>query len=185
MRYPLGRIGLWSTPQGEIADSVTRGLLLYPTVDQVADKGTEDWRARITATPERTDISYRHDTPARGSAVALTVTPDVSIFQYRFASADRYEAVDLLMQETENSNVSWSDSTFSYLDPTTAEVTLSTGTKASGPISTSSSALRPPATAPSRKTMPGPARAQSRATPRAATSPSGRARRSRWPSRSP
>ena len=58
--------------------------------------------------------------------MALTVTPDVSIFQYRFASADQYEAVDLLMQETENSNVSWSDSTFSYLDPTTAEVTLST-----------------------------------------------------------
>ena len=28
MRYPLGRIGLWSTPEGEIADSVTRGLLL-------------------------------------------------------------------------------------------------------------------------------------------------------------
>jgi putative alpha-1,2-mannosidase len=126
MRYPLGRIGLWSTPQGEIADSVTRGLLLYPTVDQVGDKGTEDWRARITATPERTDITYRNDTPARGSAVALTVTPDVSIFQYRFAGADQYEAVDLLMQETENSNVSWSDSTFSYLDPTTAEVTLST-----------------------------------------------------------
>jgi hypothetical protein len=28
LRYPLGRAGLWSTPQGEIADSVTRGLLL-------------------------------------------------------------------------------------------------------------------------------------------------------------
>jgi len=25
LRYPLGRIGLWSTPDGEIADSVTRG----------------------------------------------------------------------------------------------------------------------------------------------------------------
>src|SRR5919108_2450979 len=44
MRYPLGRIGLWSTPEGEIADSVTRGLMLYPTVDQVADKGTANWR---------------------------------------------------------------------------------------------------------------------------------------------
>ena len=33
LRYPLGRIGLWSTPAGEIADSVTRGLRLYPTVE--------------------------------------------------------------------------------------------------------------------------------------------------------
>lgn len=126
MRYPLGRIGLWSTPQGEIADSVTRGLLLYPTVDHVADKGTADWRARITATPERADITYRQDTAARGSAVALTVTPDVSVYRYRFASAARYEMVDLLLQETENSNVTWSASTFSYVDRSTAEVTLST-----------------------------------------------------------
>jgi len=51
MRYPLGRIGLWSTPEGDIADSVTRGLLLYPTVDQVVDKGTADWRASISAAP--------------------------------------------------------------------------------------------------------------------------------------
>ena len=127
MRYPLGRIGLWSTPQGEIADSVTRGLLLYPTVDQVADKGTADWRARIAATPARTDITYRQDTAARGSAVALTATPDVSVYRYRFASAAKFEAVDLLLQETEDSNVTWSASRFSYVDPTTAEVTLSTG----------------------------------------------------------
>jgi putative alpha-1,2-mannosidase len=126
MRYPLGRIGLWSTPQGEIADSVTRGLLVYPTIDQVAGKGTADWRARITATPDQTDITYRRDTAARGSAVALTVTPDVSVYRYRFASAARYEAVDLLLHETENSNVTWSASTFSYVDPSTAEVTLST-----------------------------------------------------------
>jgi putative alpha-1,2-mannosidase len=127
MRYPLGRIGLWSTPQGEIADSVTRGLLLYPTVDQVADKGTADWRARIAATPAQTDIIYREDTAARGSAVALTVTPDVSVYRYRFATASRFEAVDLLLQETQDSNVTWSASRFSYVDPATAEVTLRTG----------------------------------------------------------
>ena len=74
MRYPLGRIGLWSTPEGEIADSVTRGLMLYPTVDQVADKGTANWRASISASPSRTDITYAAGVAARGSAVALTVT---------------------------------------------------------------------------------------------------------------
>ena len=127
MRYPLGRIGLWSTPEGEIADSVTRGLLLYPTVDQVVDKGTADWRASISASPSQTDITYRNDGAAKGSAVALTVTPDVSVYKYHFSNVTSYEAVDLLVQEVENSYVTWSRSTFVYLDRQTAEVTLSNG----------------------------------------------------------
>jgi putative alpha-1,2-mannosidase len=127
MRYPLGRVGLWSTPEGEIADSVTRGLLLYPTVDQVVDKGTADWRASISASPSQTDISYGADVAAKGSAVALTVTPDVSIYKYHFSNVTSYEAVDLLIQEVENSNVIWSKSTFVYVDRRTAEVTLSNG----------------------------------------------------------
>jgi putative alpha-1,2-mannosidase len=127
MRYPLGRIGLWSTPQGEIADSVTRGLLLYPTVDEVVDKGTADWRASITASPSQTDISYAANVAAKGSAVALTVTPDVSVYRYHFGNAASYEAVDLLMQQVENSDVSWSRSEFAYVDSHTAEVTLSDG----------------------------------------------------------
>ena len=127
MRYPLGRIGLWSTPAGEIADSVTRGLRLYPTVDRVADKGAADWRASISASPSQTKITYSTSVPAKGSAVALTVTPDVSVYRYRFSHATSYEAVDLLMQEVENSNVAWSSSTFAYIDSRTAEVTLSNG----------------------------------------------------------
>jgi hypothetical protein len=127
MRYPLGRIGLWSTPEGEIADSVTRGLLLYPTVDQVADKSTADWRASISASPSQTNIIYSPNVAAKGSAVALTVTPDVSVYRYHFNDATSYEAVDLLMQEVENSYITWSRSTFVYLDRQTAEVTLSNG----------------------------------------------------------
>ena len=127
MRYPLGRIGLWSTPEGEIADSVTRGLLLYPTVDQVVDKGTANWRASISASPSQTNITYATSVAAKGSAVALTVTPDVSVYRYHFSHATSYEAVDLLMQEVENSNVTWSDSRFVYVDRQTAEVTLSNG----------------------------------------------------------
>jgi putative alpha-1,2-mannosidase len=127
MRYPLGRIGLWSTPDGEIADSITRGLRLYPTVDQVADKGAADWRASISASPSQTKITYGTGVPAKGSAVALTVTPDVSIYRYHFSHATSYEAVDLFMQEVENSNVTWSSSTFAYIDSRTAEVTLSNG----------------------------------------------------------
>jgi putative alpha-1,2-mannosidase len=127
MRYPLGRIGLWSTPEGEIADSVTRGLLLYPTVDQVADKGTSNWRGSISASPSQTNITYAASSAAKGSAVALTVTPDVSVYRYHFSNAASYEAVDLLMQEVENSNVTWSSSKFAYVDSQTAEVTLSNG----------------------------------------------------------
>ena len=127
MRYPLGRIGLWSTPEGEIADSVTRGLMLYPTVDQVADKGTANWRASISASPSRTDITYAAGVAARGSAVALTVTPDVSVYQYHFRGVTSYAAVNVLMREVENSSVTWSASTFRYLGREAAEVTLSDG----------------------------------------------------------
>ncbi len=127
LRYPLGRIGLWSTPDGEIADSVTRGLLLYPTVDQVADKGTADWRAAVAATPQLATIRYQRDSPAQGSAVQLTATPDVAVYRYHFAPAARYAAVDMLMQQVEDSNVTWSASTFRYTSPSTAEVTLSDG----------------------------------------------------------
>lgn len=127
MRYPLGRIGLWSTPEGEIADSVTRGLRLYPTVDQVAGKGPADWRASISASPSQTNITYTDSVAAKGSAVALTVTPNVSVYRYHFANATSYEAVDLLMQETENPDIAWSSSKFVYVDSQTAEVTLSNG----------------------------------------------------------
>ncbi|HUY48247.1 MAG TPA: glycoside hydrolase domain-containing protein [Streptosporangiaceae bacterium] len=127
MRYPLGRIGLWSTPEGEIADSVTRGLQLYPTVDQVVDKGTADWRASVGASPSQTNITYSTSVAAKGSTVALTVTPDVSVYRYHFSNATSYEAVDLLIQEVENSDVIWSSSKFVYVDSQTAEVTLSNG----------------------------------------------------------
>ncbi len=127
MRYPLGRIGLWSTPEGEIADSVTRGLRLYPTVDQVADKGSADWRASISASPSQTSITYSDSVAAKGSAVALTVTPNVSVYRYHFSNVTSYEAVDLLMQEAENPDITWSSSKFVYVDSQTAEVTLSDG----------------------------------------------------------
>jgi putative alpha-1,2-mannosidase len=127
MRYPLGRIGLWSTPEGDVADSVTRGLMLYPTVGQVVDKGTADWRASINASPSLTRITYGSGVPAAGSSVALTVTPDVSVYRYHFGAGARFAAVDMLIQETEDSNVIWSHSRFSYIDRQTAEVTLSNG----------------------------------------------------------
>jgi putative alpha-1,2-mannosidase len=127
MRYPLGRIGLWSTPEGEIADSVTRGLLLYPTVDQVVDKGTADWRASIRASPSQTTITYSRSVAAKGSAVALTVTPDVSVYRYHFTGTASYEAVNLLLQEVESPSVIWSHSRFVYVNRQTAEVTLSNG----------------------------------------------------------
>jgi putative alpha-1,2-mannosidase len=127
MRYPLGRIGLWSTPEGEIADSVTRGLRLYPTVDQVTSNPAADWRASVSASPSQTNITYGASSAAKGSSVALTVTPDVSVYQYHFTNVTSYAAVDLLIREVENSNIIWSASNFVYVDSRTAEVTLSNG----------------------------------------------------------
>jgi putative alpha-1,2-mannosidase len=127
MRYPLGRIGLWSTPEGEIADSVTRGLRLYPTVDQVTANPAADWRGPVSASPAQTNVTYGASSAAKGSSVALTVTPDVSVFRYHFRNVTSYAAVDLLIREVENSNVTWSDSSFVYVDRHTAEVTLSNG----------------------------------------------------------
>ena len=98
-------------------------MLLYPTVDQVVDKGTASWRASISASPSETNITYADSVAAKGSAVALTVTPDVSVYRYHFSNATSYEAVDLLMHEVENSNVTWSSSRFVYVDRQTAEVT--------------------------------------------------------------
>ena len=127
MRYPLGRIGLWTTPEGEIADSITRGLRLYPTVNQVTGNAAADWRASVNASPSQTTITYGANSAARGSSVALTVTPDVSVYRYRFRNATSYAAVDLLIREVENSNVTWTNSRFDYVDSRTAEVTLSNG----------------------------------------------------------
>ncbi len=101
MRVPLGRIGLWSTPEGELADSVTRGLMLYPTVDHVVDKGAADWRASINASPSQTDITYDAALPTRGSTVALTATPDVSVYRYHFGNGTSYGAVDSDLRDTE------------------------------------------------------------------------------------
>ena len=59
------------------------------------------------------------------------------------------------MQEVENSNVTWSASTFRYLGPDDRRGDPERWRRASGPTSTSGSALRPPATARSRTTSVG------------------------------
>jgi len=123
MRYPLGRVGLWSRDRGEIADSVTRGVRLYPSVDQIVNKDTTDWRNTITANPSQTDITYRSDVAAKGSTVSLTVTPNVSIYRYHFNSVSSYAAVAIKLQETYSSS-SWPNNTITIVDNQTIQATL-------------------------------------------------------------
>ena len=123
MRYPLGRVGLWSRDRGEIADSVTRGVRLYPSVDQIVNKDTADWRNTITANPSQTDITYRSDVAAKGSTVSLTVTPNVSIYRYHFNSVSSYAAVAIKLQETYSSS-SWPNNTITIVDNQTIQATL-------------------------------------------------------------
>ena len=100
MRYPLGRIGLWSRDTGEIVDSVTRGVRIYPMVDQTVSKDNNDWRATVTGTPAETDITYNTNSPAKGSTVAMTVTPNISIYKYHFNGVSSFGAVGITLGAT-------------------------------------------------------------------------------------
>ena len=123
MRYPLGRVGLWSRDTGEIADSVTRGVRLYPSVDQIVNKDNTDWRNTITANPSQTDITYRSDVAAKGSTVSLTVTPNVSIYRYHFKSVSSYATIAIKLQATHYSS-SWPNNMIAIVDNQTIQATL-------------------------------------------------------------
>jgi len=123
MRYPLGRVGLWSRAAGEIADSVTRGVRLYPTVDQIVNKDNTDWRNTIIANPAETDITYRSDVAAKGSSVALTVSPNVSIYRYHFNHVSSYAAVAIKLQNPIDSSA-WTNNIITIVDNQTIQATL-------------------------------------------------------------
>ena len=122
MRYPSGRVGLWPRAVGEIADSVTRGVRLYPTVDQIVNKDDTDWRRTIIGTPSETDITYRSDVAAKGSTIALTVTPNVSIYRYHFNNVSSY-AVAIKLQNPNDSST-WTNNTITIVDNQTIQATL-------------------------------------------------------------
>src|SRR5260370_6873694 len=122
MRYPIGGVGLWARAVGEIADSVTRGVRLYPTVDQIVNKDNIDWRRTIIGTPSETDITYRSDVAAKGSTVALTVTPNVSIYRYHFNHVSSYSPVAIKLQNPYYSST-WTNNTITILDNQTIPAT--------------------------------------------------------------
>jgi putative alpha-1,2-mannosidase len=125
LRYPCGRIGLWTIDHGEFADCVSRGLRLYPCVDTVVPKGnTNDWRKTISGTPSQVDITYRSDVPAKGSSVQLTVTPHVSVYRYHLAAATNYQAIVLMAGDSHVTNLRWDSSTVAMVDDKTVEVTV-------------------------------------------------------------
>jgi len=129
MRYPLGRVGLWSPTEGEIVDSVTRNIRLYPLVDQTVGKDNTDWRNTISASPAQTDITYTSSSPAKGSTVSLTVTPNISIYKYHFTHASSFGAVGITLGSTatyHGTNLNWSSSLTVVVNQT-IEATLANG----------------------------------------------------------
>jgi putative alpha-1,2-mannosidase len=130
MRYPLGRIGLWSRTEGEIADSVTRNIRLYPVVDQTIGKDNVDWRNSIAAHPAQTDITYGSGTPAKGSTVSLAVTPNVALYRYHFNNVSSFGAVGITLGGTAeiHGGLTWS-SNLSVIDNQTIKATLVSGSK--------------------------------------------------------
>lgn len=125
MRYPLGRIGLWSIDHGEFADCVSRGLRLYPCIDTLVNKGnTNDWRQAISGTPSVVNVVYRADVAAGGSSVDLTVTPHVSVYRYHLAAATNYQAIVLMIGDSQVTKLRWDSNTVTFVDAQTIEVTL-------------------------------------------------------------
>ncbi len=137
MRYPCGRVGLWSIDQGEIADCVSRGLRVYPCIGSITNKDNADWRETISGDPSVVNIKFRRDVPAKGSSVALTVTPHVSIFRYRFADTSDYKAIVMTtvdvpaLMSWDSKVLKWTNNTFKVLDDRTVEMTVSGFKKAS------------------------------------------------------
>lgn len=127
MRYPLGRIGLWSVNQGEIVDFITRGVILYPSIDTIVKKERlEDWRGNFTGDPSKMTITYKTNTAAKGSSVDLTVTPNISIYRYHFSSASKYKSVVILVNELGiDASTKWDNNNFSVIDNQTIQVTIS------------------------------------------------------------
>ncbi len=85
IRYALGTIAAWSTASGETADVITRAPRIHPCItDPVAKAEKDDWRESITGEPSLLSIRYRADKPSGGSAVAITVSPHVTVFKTTF-----------------------------------------------------------------------------------------------------
>ena len=129
MRYPLGRIGLWSVRPGEFADCVTRGLRLYPCIDTIVNKGTTEWRNTISGNPSVVNITYQTTVPAKGSTVDLTVTPHVSVYRYHLAAGSNYQAIAMMANDLSIDTYNWSSNSFTVIDSQTIQVTLHGGGK--------------------------------------------------------
>jgi hypothetical protein len=108
MRYPCGRIGLWSIAAGEFADCVTRGLRLYPCIDTIVNKSTNDWRNTISGNPSVVTVTYQTNVAALGSSVDLTVTPHVSVYRYHLVPASSFQAVAMMASDLSIDNYNWS-----------------------------------------------------------------------------
>ncbi|UCC98830.1 MAG: glycoside hydrolase family 92 protein [Phycisphaerales bacterium] len=126
LRYPLGRIGVWSIDPGEVADSVTRGIRLYPCTGDIIAKGEDDWRDSISGNPSQLDVTYKRGTPAQGCRVSLTVRPNVSVYKFSF-NAD-HGAVAIQLGEVEFpswTHKDWNANSLRIVDSRTMEAVLS------------------------------------------------------------
>ena len=124
LRYPLGRIGVWSIDHGEFADCVSRGLRLYPCIDTIAFKeNSKDWRKAITGNPSVVNVKYRDTVPAENSSVELTVTPHVSVYRYHLTAGTNFQAIAMMAGDPKLANLRWDSNTVTLVDNQTVQVT--------------------------------------------------------------
>jgi len=129
IRYPLGTIGVWSTPLGEMADVMTRVPKIYPCMNSVVIKpDKEDWRASITGDPSALTIKYRAEKPSGAATTLITVAPHVSVFQVSFPQGTKtnYLVFDFSKANVENwwGLQKWTDRSVTRVDSHTLEAAV-------------------------------------------------------------
>src|ERR1035441_2461057 len=129
IRYPLGTIGVWSTPLGEMADVMTRVPKIYPCMISIVIKpDKEDWRSSITGDPSALTIKYRAEKPSGAATTLITVAPHVSVFQVSFPQGTKtnYLVFDFSKANVENwwGLEKWTDRSVTRLDSRTLEAAV-------------------------------------------------------------
>jgi predicted alpha-1,2-mannosidase len=129
IRYPLGTIGVWSTPSGEMADVMTRVPRVYPCMNSVVVRpDKEDWRASVTGDPSMLSVRYRADKPSGAATADITVSPHVSLFKVTFpdAAQKRFLVFDFSKINVEGwwGLEKWNDRTITRIDERTFEAAV-------------------------------------------------------------
>jgi putative alpha-1,2-mannosidase len=130
IRYPIGTIAATSVGAGEIADAMTLVPRIYPCVNEVVDRGSNnDWRASISGDPSLLKIKYQAGKPSGASSSEITVTPHLSVFKITFPekTEKKYVVLDFSKYKMDNwaTLYKWNERSVTWIDDKTIQATIS------------------------------------------------------------